>query len=307
MTRSEIAKQRRQFILNAQEKLLRISSAAEKALLDEILNKLFDELGANEGKILSDSGKSLKLSQAIEQVFDHFNKNKNVDIVREIAAAVQQLTTLNQQYFATVSKGREDRYKKVFADVEKRMKNRIGLSAEGKIVRGGYLYRLLNDTTLRNKVQDAMRQASVGNTDVKTALQEVRKIVVGDETVAGGLTHHYRTFAFDTFSKYDSAIGNGIATGLGLQAAIYEGGLIETSREFCKKKSGKVFTRAEIENFKNDPDLLTTKAERKSGRLEYNPFEDKGRWNCRHIYNWIDKDLAIKIRPDLKALYAEQE
>ena len=307
MTRSEIAKRRRQFIISAQEKLLRITSAAERVLLDAILNKLFDQLGDDAGKILSDSGKTLKLTQAIEQVFDHFNKNKNVDIVRDIATSLQTITTLNHDYFGQVSKGREQRYQKVFTQVEKKMKDRVGISKDGKIVKGGYLYRLLNDTTLRNKVQDATRKASVRGADVKTYLGEIRKLVVGDETVAGGLTHHYRTFAYDTYSKYDSAIGNGIAKGLGLQAAIYEGGLIETSREFCKKKSGRVFTRQEIENFKNDPDLLTTKEERKSGRLDYDPFEDKGRWNCRHIYNWIDKDLAIKMRPELKSYYQEAE
>ena len=32
----------------------------------------------------------------------------------------------------------------------------------------------------------------------------------------------------------------------------------------------------------------------------YNPIIERGRYNCRHFINWITKELAEQLRPDLK-------
>lgn len=305
MTRAEAAKKRKQFIADAEKKLYKITSAAERSLLDAVLNELFDTLGGD--NILDDSGKTLKLTHAIEKIFDHFNKNKNLDIIREIAANTQTLTSLNQEYFAASSKARQKKFDAVMAEVDTTMKQRIGVGKDGQLVKGGYLHRLLYDTTLQNKVLELTNSANSNKWDTKEYLGQVRKVIVGDDQTEGGVSHHYRTFAHDTYSQYDRGVANGIALGLGLRAFIYEGGLIEDSREFCKKKNGRVFTREETEQWRNDPDLLVTKAEKNGAPLDYNPIEDMGRWSCRHMENWIDKDLAIKMRPDLKQYYANLE
>ncbi len=72
--------------------------------------------------------------------------------------------------------------------------------------------------------------------------------------------------------------------------AIYEGGLIKTSRPFCKKHEGNVYTRDEIAAF--DP--------KEAIPPNYNPFVDMGGYGCRHYYSWVPRAVAIMLRPDLK-------
>jgi hypothetical protein len=88
---------------------------------------------------------------------------------------------------------------------------------------------------------------------------------------------------------------------LGLDTFIYAGGLIETSRPFCKKHNDKVFTVEEAEKqWPKDSALPRTKVERESGTLVgYNPTVDMGRWNCRHRIRYIPRTLAEQLRPDL--------
>ncbi|HNR55534.1 MAG TPA: hypothetical protein PKJ19_10215, partial [Flavobacteriales bacterium] len=106
---------------------------------------------------------------------------------------------------------------------------------------------------------------------------------------------------FDTYQYLDRASSDAYATKLGLDAFIYAGGLIETSRDFCIKRNGKVFSRKEAEReWPKDPTLPRTKKERESGVLVgYDPLRDMGRWNCRHRIRFISDALAEQLRPDL--------
>lgn len=303
MTKAEIAKMRSAFIDSMDKKMLTMTTAAEQRLLNAIIDKLFQTIGSNAESVLSDSGKVLKLSQAIENIFTNFKQSDEASIIREMIKGVSSIMSLNQQYFAKFDEQRLANYNKVFSDVDKQIKNRIGISEDGSIIKSGFLYRLMNDTTLQNKVIELTQKAEAQNWTTKDYLSQIRKTIVGDETIAGGITQHYRTFANDVHSQIDRAAAYGLAKGLGLRAFVYEGGLIETSREFCDKKDGKVFTIEETEQWKNDPDLLLTSDEKKGGVLQYDPIVDMGRWNCRHMESWIDKDQAIKMRPELKAYY----
>lgn len=298
MTKSEIAKQRREFIADKQEALMRITGGAERQLLDAIYSALLTELGHAEGEIVSETGRSIKLSSAIERVFKHFNSSRNVDIIRSIINDLDTIGSLNKKYFS-LFRVRAQRLSSIVQEVETTMRERIGLDENGKIVKNGYLDNLLHDASLKNEVQRATRKAMANDWTVKDLLGTVSTIVVGDNTKLGGVSSHYRTFAYDTFSQYDDGFGNEMAKKLKLNAAVYEGGLIDTSRDFCRNRHGQVFTRAEISDWKNAPDLLKTVAERKGGRLDYNPFTDKGRWNCRHQLNWISDDEARAKRPDI--------
>ncbi len=91
---------------------------------------------------------------------------------------------------------------------------------------------------------------------------------------------------------------------LGLQAYLYQGGLIKSSRLFCKKRDGKVFTDFEIARFGTVKDAYggyTNKAEGVfSGKTEpYDPVVDLGGYGCRHGLSAIPNVLALRMRADL--------
>jgi len=112
--------------------------------------------------------------------------------------------------------------------------------------------------------------------------------------VSGRMSQYYRNFVYDTYSQVDRATGEVYAEKLGLQFAVYEGGIIKTTRKFCRERNGKVFHRTEIEKF--DPKVAKPP--------NYNPFTDLGGYGCRHHLNWIPEALAYIMRPDAKGKFA---
>lgn len=71
---------------------------------------------------------------------------------------------------------------------------------------------------------------------------------------------------------------------LGITHYLYSGGLIETSREFCRERDGLIFTRDEVNNWDNGQGL---------------PADIYlGGYNCRHELLPIDKQTAERLGLD---------
>ena len=118
--------------------------------------------------------------------------------------------------------------------------------------------------------------------------KSLAKLIEGDQNNLGALQKYHRNFTYDLYSQIDRATAKTYADDLGFEFAIYEGGLIETSREFCKDHNGNVYHKSEIEDF--DPKVAK--------QPDYNPFTDLGGYGCRHHLNWIPTSLALAMRPD---------
>ncbi|MCV6900959.1 hypothetical protein OE165_28405, partial [Escherichia coli] len=58
--------------------------------------------------------------------------------------------------------------------------------------------------------------------------------------------------AQDSFQTFDRTVQNTVAADLGLTFALYSGTEIKTSRIFCKKRKGRIFSKAVIESWNSD-------------------------------------------------------
>lgn len=299
---NRLAQAREDFILQREKVLGRTISSLEAHLLDQLLGK-FAELLTQSNGMITYRGSQITLTQAIDTIFREFNANENTQVLRNMIADLGQLSVLNARYhglFTTSIKRAED----IKKEVDSFMSKRIGLDGTS-LVKGGFLDTFVNDNTLRDYIKQYTYKATTGGAAYKTFLKGLRIIVEGTPETTGMLRKHYQTFAFDTYSQYDGALGNQWRQKLGLRAARYAGNLIDTSRDFCIKHKGKIFTIEEMELWVDDPDLPKTKAERETGTVVgYIPWIDKGRWNCRHQVNWLSKAIAISLRPDLKEYFA---
>lgn len=81
------------------------------------------------------------------------------------------------------------------------------------------------------------------------------------------------------------------AARLGLEHALYLGGIMEDTGEFCRNRNKKVFTIEEILQWKNDA--------RRPKIDNYDPFLDLGgncchpdQEHCLHRLNYISKEMA---------------
>ncbi len=109
------------------------------------------------------------------------------------------------------------------------------------------------------------------------------------------LQRYLRQYAYDSFNNVFEAGNNLAAQALGLEYFIYEGTVIDTTRPFCAKKAGKVFSTEEAKEWVNDADLIDKKT-----RGSYRPLIERGRYNCRHQIRYISDTLAFTLRPDLQ-------
>ncbi len=171
----------------------------------------------------------------------------------------------------------------------------MGITADGGLVEGGYLDRLGKTVQVRETLRKYVVQSIVSKRSLNEFQRGFRDLVEGKPGIDGALQAYWRQYAYDTYNQAHEVVNVSMADELELQHFIYQGSIIPTSREFCRKKAGKVFTRQEALKWKNDPDLIDKKT-----AASYNPFIERGRYNCRHWLNWISQDLAEQLRPDLK-------
>ena len=131
------------------------------------------------------------------------------------------------------------------------------------------------------------------------SLKELRKeleTVIVDKKI---MSRYYGRWTHDIYSQYQRIATNEVRKKLGLRFAIYQGGLIEASRDFCEERNGKVFHEDEISSWAN----LDWEGKPEVG---YNPIADLGGYNCRHRLDWISDELAFRLRPELRQKYEQK-
>ena len=202
--------------------------------------------------------------------------------------SVEQVLNFNGKYFGLFTRKAE--LGNLMADTKAQIGDWLGITKRGALVENGYLSRLVNDKTILNTIRDSVFKSVVSQKGFFEVKKDLRDFIGGNQEKAGALQKYYRNFVYDTFSQVDRTQNKIFADKLKLKYAIYEGGLIKTSRDFCRKRNGKVFTTEEIEKFN------PTEAKPPN----YNPFTDLGGYGCRHHLNYIPYSIGIVMRPDLK-------
>lgn len=259
---------------------------SELVLLRLVIDEFIDKLDKKDGKI-ENSARNRRLIATIDNVFQEFGKSHGVTIASSILEGVQQIFDFNKQYFSSFNE--ETKVVPIMNDVKIVLEGWLGIDVKGNVQENGYLSNLIQDTTVRNGIKDFLVRSIIGQSGMTETREALKQQIVGDPKSLGAMQKYYRNFVYDTFSQVDRTAQKIVADKLKLNFAIYEGGLIETSRKFCIEKNGQVFSREEISKF--DPP--------EAKQPDYNPFTDLGGYGCRHHLNFIPDTLAFIIRPDL--------
>lgn len=263
---------------------------AQGDLLEKVVTDFVDKLEKDEDGRIKNSTANRRKMQALDKIYSSFVQSSGVEIVNTIIRGVNDTLDFNGKYYGVFTSKAE--LGKIMGETKTAMEDWLGITKRGGLVENGYLNTLIQDQTTKRAIQDLTFKSIVGQQGYQTTKAGLKDFVVGNKNKAGALQQYYRNFVYDTFSQADRIQGKMMADKLNMNKyAIYEGGLIKTSREFCKKRNGKVFTAEEIEKFN------PTEARPPN----YNPFTDLGGYGCRHHLNWIPEVLAFVLRPDLRA------
>ena len=255
---------------------------SQRSLLTKLVNKFANRLDIENGQIVN-SVRNKRLLSQVDSVFNSFASLEGLGMLNAVVSGVDKIIESNQTYFEA-SAGNQ--LKEMTAGVRTQMNEWLGIKKGGNLKANGYLEKLIKDPTIRNSVKDLAIKSIVSGEGMATAQKNLAELIVGNKDRSGALEKYYRNFVYDTYSVSDRLVGLEYADGLGYNFAVYEGGTIKTSREFCIKRNGKVFSREEIKKF--NPRVARPPS--------YNPFTDLGGYRCRHHLNWIDDETAQYLR-----------
>lgn len=265
--------------------------AMQRDLYELLRDALAELLHVQDGKVKSGKQNVTRVAR-LEEVFNRFEQLRINDELSQFAGELLDVAALSGGYFALIGETRSKALIEKQVDI---LRSVIGVDPAGNIVTDGYLSRLGKSAEVRQFIRDFVVQSIVSRRSLSDLFAGLKNLMVGGPDDDGALQNYWRLYAYDTYNQAHEIVNLGVADDLELQYFIYQGSLIQTSRQFCVKRAGKVFSKKEALTWKDDPDLIDPKT-----AASYNPFIERGRYNCRHFLNWISEDLAVSLRPELK-------
>lgn len=259
---------------------------SQKSLLRMFMEKFADKLQFNEQKQVINNQYNRTLLLSVDKLFVEYGKTENPLLMGQLISGVMSVMDFNAKFYSNLTPNAK--LLPLRAKVLDNVKGWLGI--EGNATKpNGYLDTLVKSDQVKNTIKQSLMKTVYGQEGYDTARKSLSKMIDGDRDSMGALQKYHRNFTYDLYSQIDRATGKTYADDLGFNFAIYEGGLIETSREFCKEHNGNVYHRSEIEEF--NPKVAK--------QPDYNPFTDLGGYACRHHLNWIPDSLAKALRPDV--------
>jgi len=305
---SELVSQKQAFIDKQRDKLIKSVADLQADLLNAIIAELIPALDTKGGIIL-ETENNYKLISVLDKVYADFSKRTLKDVLKEVTTIFKEIQDRNYDFMVVTLAG--DLPEK-FKDTVKKAKEitdlRFGIKG-GKYYPGGFLDSLLkenNSLALKRKLAKLL--TSQANT--KEFIEALRKFFKSNEAFEA----KFKWFAFDVYQQYDAIYNATLGKELGLTNFIYQGGLIEDSRDFCAAHDGKVWTVKEAEGWAEwrpidgvKENMYPSGYEVKAkdlyevpsylGYAGYNPLYDRGGYHCRHQLSYISDQLAKRLRP----------
>ena len=259
----------------------------EKDLFTRLQADLFGNLEFENGRLITNR-KNLLLLLRIDAVFQAWLKEFQSTTVRDFARSLLAIAAQTGQMYQA---GNAEKVVKDIAEDNAVLRAAIGIDDAGRVIPGSILYDVSTVSQVRTDIKMMMLQGIQRGQTLREFSTALRNYVVSTPTATGRLKSYWRTYAYDLFNQATEIKNDQFRKGLTLEWFIYTGSVIKESRQFCRKKAGKVFAVIEADTeWPKDPDLIG----KKTG-IPYVPRIDRGRWNCRHRIRYITEETATQI------------
>ena len=262
----------------------------QKELLNKVLDKFIDRLETDENGKVINNDKNRKLLFQIDEAFKQYQKEEGIKTIQLLLNSINKIVNFNRDYFTAID-GKAN-VLPLMPKVKEFMKQWLGI--KGDVAEpNGYIDVLAKNESAKTALKNTAMKIVIGQEGFEDARKQFRELLGdyrGQTGKTGLLERNQRNFAYDLYSQIDRATADVVRTELKFQFAIYEGGIIETSRIFCEEHEGNVYHISEILEF--DP--------KEAKPPNYNPLTDLGGYGCRHHLNWISDSMAKYLRPDAK-------
>lgn len=274
------------------------TSKAVKKLQQELFNLIASEytplfkLG-KDGRVLNNKFNAALLAK-IDDIFDSLGSAMTKDVLSVFVNGLFGSIVTSAEYYEALGLG--EKVAKSALSVKSVLETKLGIKPSGALKKDGYIYKLGRTESVRQRLKTYVLTSLTGDVAFTDFQLGFRNLVIGNRRVkslptTGVLERYFDQFAYDAFNQVDASANIQFAEELSLTHFQYTGSLIATSRRFCEKRAGKVFTVAETANWKNDPDLIDKKT-----KDSYSPLVERGRYRCRHFLKFITFELYNELK-----------
>lgn len=261
----------------------------EASLYRRILADIMPLLGQEDGKLKAGIS-NLAKANLIERVFDELGDNDMKPVLKQFAEKLLEISGRNADYYLLTGQDAA-KVERIAKDVS-HIRAIIGIDKNGELLNNGYLSRLGRNDLARERLKTYLLTSIATKQNVTQFERGLRSLITTTKDVDGAIIGYWRQYTYDTYAKVREVDNLHFADELKLNYFIYQGGLIKTSRAFCIKKNGKVFSRDEaLTDWPKDPTLIDQKH-----LASYKPLIDRGRNNCRHFLMWITEERANELK-----------
>ena len=210
---------------------------------------------------------NLKQTQAIhKEMVKDFEKLYNIP-AREIVGDFAQIDRLISQSWTYLNESAN------FTGVEKSMQASLRKSMANTFKQFG--------TDAQNRIDDALYSHMVGGGSYASLVRTVTGVLTGHVDVRGrSMAAYAKQYANDATMNYHNQVNIQKADSLGISTFLYVGDIIGSSRKFCRRRAGKIYTRAQINSWNR------IQWEGKAGPA----MTHRGGYNCRHHWRPIKKE-----------------
>lgn len=281
----KLQKQRDNLIAQLNSRFEQLVAQSQRNLLALFLERFVFQLDTDENKLIKNTQANRNKILAVDKLFNEYAEINNPLLIGGLLSGVGAILDFNSKYYSNLEA--ESRLLPLRQRVRDNMSDWLGIK-EGSVAKNGYLDTLIESSEVKAQVKAAAVKIVYGQQGFNAAKANVQELINGSPEKLGALQKYHRNFTYDLYSQVDRATAKTYADDLKFEFAIYEGGIIKTTRPFCREHNGNVYHRSEIAEMKP----------KKAIPPDYNPFTDMGGYACRHHWNWIPNSLAKMMRPD---------
>ena len=273
------ARERAALLRKSEAGLLAKASAMQRRLNAYVLNYFLPSLDINENNTIKNTNANLKKANKAAGLKRFIKKVVNVAMFDYYDKQFKSLTNKTVDYFAPFNPTEA---------AQKRILNR------GETITEGFINDLFDNNQVANDIQQTIKKGIISGQNVTQLKSVLTDQIKGKENKFGLLENYHYKNGTDELQKYTRELDQNFSEAAALNYAIYAGGEINTTRDFCDQRNGKVFNRETILSWN------TTPANWAGRKEDNNILVDLGGYNCRHNLDWISYELAKRIDPNIE-------
>ena len=259
-------------------------------MLKLLINDYLPEFQTKNGDLLFNQS-NIKKAIILEKTLDKFEQLYMRGYLKDFATDILKFIPLTGSYYRGIGVEEgliENMYDKIYGLLSKQIGVTVKDGAVTGFIKNSYLDKVANTEPVRETLKNYVLQSVSGRQNYRDFMKGMTELVTGrEDEFDGRLLRYLRQYTYDLYSQSERIISLAYADNLGLNWAIYQGSLIETSRPFCEQYAGTLISREQMEEF----DQMDWQ-----GKIPGVPFTIAcGGYQCRHSLGWITEEAANEI------------